>query len=128
MLISAWRCLNKCCLLKKRILYWKHWIKLFYWHFRAYSRKIMLFRCLIHGFLSLSVYKANADCKSCHSFNNVSNVSSKSCTFLWYGKKENYLHEKSVFTFTNLFFSGAYLIWAPKLNVPKIGFPLSKST
>ena len=30
---------------------------------------------------------------------NVSNISCKSCTLLWYTKKETYLHEISMFTF-----------------------------
>ena len=40
---------------------------------------------------------------------------------------EKYLHEISMVTFTNLF-SQAYLILASKLDVPKIGIPLSKWT
>ena len=37
---------------------------------------------------------------------NLSNVSYKSCTLLWYAKKEKYLHKISMFTFTNVFFPG----------------------
>ena len=36
----------------------------------------------------------------------MSNVSWKSCTLPCYAKKEKYLHEISMFTFTNLFFPG----------------------
>ena len=56
---------------------------------------------------------------------NVSNVSYKCCTFVWYTKKEKYLHEVYMFTFI-IFFPQAYLIWALKLDVPKIGILLSK--
>ena len=44
---------------------------------------------------------------------------------LWNAKKEKYLHEISMFAFTNFFFE-AYLIWVSKLDVPKIGISLSK--
>ena len=36
---------------------------------------------------------------------NVSNVSDKSCTLLWYPKKKTYLHETSMLTFTKNIFS-----------------------
>ena len=37
---------------------------------------------------------------------NVSNLSYKSYTLLWYAKKEKYLHKISMFTFANFFFPG----------------------
>ena len=43
-------------------------------------------------------------------------------------KKEKYLHEISMFTFTKKVFSEAYLIWVPKLDVPQNGIPLFKWT
>ena len=55
----------------------------------------------------------------------MSNISCKSCTLLRYAKKEEYLHEVSTYTFTN-FFLQTYLIWAAKLDVPKIGILLSE--
>ena len=55
---------------------------------------------------------------------NVSKVSYKGCTLFWYAKKK-YLHE--IGFFSEGVFSQVYLIWAPKLGVPKIGIPLSKS-
>ena len=43
-------------------------------------------------------------CKTCI---NVPNVSYKSCTLLWYFKKEKYLHKIALFTFTQKsFFPG----------------------
>ena len=36
---------------------------------------------------------------------NVSNISYKSCTLLWYAEKEKFLHEISMFTFTKKVFS-----------------------
>ena len=80
----------------------------------------MLFRCLILGFVCLSVKAIKASIS-------VSNVSYKNCILLWYTKKEKHLHEIPMFTFTKIF-SQAYLIWAPKLDVPKIGIPLSNRT
>ena len=57
----------------------------------------------------------------------LSCISNKNCALLWYAKKEKFLHEIYVFTFTK-FFSQACLIWASELDVPKIGIPLSKRT
>ena len=89
----------------------------------------MFFRCLILGFVSLHVYKAKTvTVKAVRASINVSKVSYKSCTLLWYAKKEKYLHEISMFTFTKNFFSQDYQIWAPKLDVPKIGILLFKRT
>ena len=58
-----------------------------------------------------------SDCKSCQSFINVSSVSYKSYTLLWYVKKSIYrkyhvyFHKKSFFQ--------VYLLWMPKLECPK---------
>ena len=72
----------------------------------------------------------NYDCmtvKVVKSSINVSNFSYKSCTLLWYAREEEsftrnnsvYFHKKN---------SQAYLIWAPKLDMPKVGIKLSKQT
>ena len=53
-------------------------------------------------------------------FINVSNVSYKSCALLWFAKKGKYLLEKKTKK------NQAYLVVALKLDVPKIGMPLSK--
>ena len=51
--------------------------------------------------LTVEAVKASTD---------VSNVSYKSCTLLWYAEKENHLHKISMFTFTKKVFPQAYLI------------------
>ena len=66
--------------------------------------------------------------KAVKAFVNESNKLYKDYTLLWYGKKERYLHEISIFIFTNVCFLQAYLIWAPKLDAPKTGIPLAKRT
>ena len=89
--------------------------------FKAYSRRTMLFWCLILGFVSLFVYKARTVwLKKLSKL--LSNVSYKSHTLLWYTKKERHLHEISLFTFT--FTKYLSLL----LYVPKISIPLSKQT
>ena len=45
---------------------------------------------------------------------NVSNVSCKSCTLLWYVRKVKHLHEISVY-FHNFFYQ-AYLIWGAQIR------------
>ena len=65
-------------------------------------------------------------------FINVSNVSYKSCALLWFAKKGKYLLEKSVCFHLppppekKTKKTQAYLVVALKLDVPKIGMPLSK--
>ena len=49
-----------------------------------------------------------------------------SCTLLRYAEKEKYT--KFYVYFHKKFFPQAYLIWAPKLIVSKIGIMLSKRT
>ena len=63
----------------------------------------MLFWCLILGFVSLSTELRLSDCKTVKASINVRNFSYKSCTFLWYTKKEKYIHKISVFTSTKYF-------------------------
>ena len=65
----------------------------------------MLFWCLTLGFVSLST-KLRLVKPSI----NLPNVSYNICTFLWYAKKENYLHKISMFTFKKNFFPQTYLI------------------
>ena len=66
----------------------------------------MLFQCLILGFVSLVCLKS-LHCltvKAAKASINVSNISYKSCTLLWYTKKEKQLHKISIFTFTKKLF------------------------
>ena len=42
--------------------------------------------------------------------------------------KRKSIYTKYLCLLSQTFFSQAYLIWAPKLDVPKIGIPLSKRT
>ena len=56
---------------------------------------------------------------------NVPNVSYKSCTLLLYAKKKN-IYTKYLFLFSKKFFPQTYLIWMPKLDVPKVDILLSK--
>ena len=76
----------------------------------------MLFRYVILGSL--------VTVKAVRASINVSNISYKSCTLLCYVKKEKYMYLLST---KKKKFSQAYFIWAPKLDVPKIDIPLSKS-
>ena len=82
---------------------------------------MMLFQCLILEFVSLSVEKAKTKLSKL-----LLMCLKLPTTLLWYAKEEKYLYETSV-CFHN-FFSQTYLIWAPKLDVGKIGIPLSKRT
>ena len=63
----------------------------------------MLFWCLILGFVSLSTKLRLSDYKTVKASINVPNFSCKSCTFLWYTKKETYIHKISVFTSAKCF-------------------------
>lgn len=63
---------------------------------------------------SIEAVKASINVSLC-------NDSYKSCTLLLYAKKENYLHEISIFSPKNI--SSDHPI-----RVPKIGLPLSKRT
>ena len=77
------------------------------------------FSCLINVVSVLGLWICQ-DCltiKAVKASINVSNVSCKNCTLLWYAKKENYLHEISCLLSQ---FSQPYLICAPKLDVPKV--------
>ena len=56
---------------------------------------------------------------------NVPNGSYKSCTLLLYAKKKN-IYAKYLFLLSKKFFPQTYLIWMPKLDVPKIDILLSK--
>ena len=90
----------------------------------------MLFWCLILEFVSVSVYKAKAVW-----LKKLSELLLMCLMFHirivhFFGmlkKEKKHLHEMSMFTFRN-FSPQAYLIWAPKLDVPKIGVILSKWT
>ena len=63
----------------------------------------MLFRSLILGFVSVSVYKAKT-VKAVKTSINVSILSYEVCALLWYAKKEKCLNERSMFTCTKIFF------------------------
>ena len=63
----------------------------------------MLFWCLILGFLPV--------CPSTKL--RLSDVSYKSCTLLWYAKKEKYVHEIPVYFHKKSFFPGLASLGAP---------------
>ena len=63
---------------------------------------------MLDPWICQSVCLQNYDCltvKAAQASINVSNISYKSCTLLWYTKKEKYLHKISMFTFTKFFFT-----------------------
>ena len=77
-----------------------------------------------------SVCLQSLDCFDCKSFHCVSIFYMRVVHFFGMLKKEKYLHK--IFMFTCLLsqknFSHAYLVWGPKLDVPKISILLSKPT
>ena len=81
-----------------------------------FPAKIMLFRCLILGFVSLYVKAKTVWLQLLLIWLTFHMRVVHFCGML----KKNYLHEISVH-FNKIFLSQAYLIWAPKLDVPKIG-------
>ena len=81
--------------------------KLFLCTVRDYSRKIvMLFRCLILEFISLSQSEDFLIVKAVKASINVSNVSYKSCTLLCSAEKEKCLHKISVYFYKTFFSPG----------------------
>ena len=73
---------------------------------KAYPRRIMmLFWCLILGFISLLTKLKLSDLKAVKASINVSNVSCKSCTLLCYAKKNKSLQELSMLLSQKIVFS-----------------------
>ena len=95
-----------------------------------FPAQLMLFQCLIPGFVSLYIYKTKTvDClivKAVKASINVSKVAYKSCA-LFVMLKQKSISIKYVY-FHESFFSRAYLILAPKSDVPIISILLSKWT
>ena len=92
-------------------------IENYLWHARAYSRKTMSIPCLILGFVTVCLCtKLSLTVKAVKSSINVSNVSCKNCTLLWYAKKSIYM--KYLRLLSQKTFFPDFPIWAPKLDVP----------
>ena len=81
---------------------------------KSHARKIIIYEGLLRH---LTIFM---------SFISSFDIRAYSRKIIWVKKKNIYM--KYLFTFTKKKFSQSNLIWKPKLDVPKIGTQLSKST